>query len=80
MWVLDREHNIQTFVIIISGMLLPKNSKNQKKQSVQLFCQKNREFSFFHFQSWYSHGISLENGNFKAYFHTRLRLVWKYAP
>ena len=75
----DTERDVKPILSDIPGMLSQKNSKNQKKQSVQLFCQKNHEFSFFHFQSWYSHGISLENGNFKADFHTRLRLVWKYA-
>ena len=79
MLIHDKEHGMEAILSAIHVSYFEKNSKNQKKQSVQLFCQKKREFSFFHFQSWNFHGISLENGNFKAYFHTRLRLVWKYA-
>ena len=65
------QRDVQAISSEIPGMLFRKNSKNQKKQSVQLFCQKNREFSFFHFQSWYSHGISLENETFGTLLSTR---------
>ena len=79
LWYSQIEGDVQAISSEIPGMLSWKNSKNQKKQSVQLFCQKNSEFPIFCFQSCVSSIISLENGSFKANFYTRLRLVKKYA-
>ena len=44
-----KECDIQAILSITTGMLLRKNSKNQKKQSVQLFCQKTVNFPSFAF-------------------------------
>ena len=38
----ETEHDTQTTLGVLSGMLFRKNGKNQKKQSVQLFCLKNQ--------------------------------------
>ena len=38
----ETEHDTEAIISIISGMLFRKNGKNQKKQSVQLFCLKNQ--------------------------------------
>ena len=46
------EHDTQTTLGVLSGMLFRKIGKNQKKQSVQLFCQKTSEFPVFRLKSW----------------------------
>ena len=38
----ETEHDTQTTLGVLSGMLFRKNGKNQKKQSVQLFCLQNQ--------------------------------------
>ena len=38
----ETEHDKQATITVISGMLFRKTGKNQKKQSVQLFCLKNQ--------------------------------------
>ena len=38
----ETENDTQTTLGVLSGMLFRKNSKNQKKQSVQLFCLQNQ--------------------------------------
>ena len=38
----ETEHDKKATLTVISGMLFRKNGKNQKKQSVQLFCLKNQ--------------------------------------
>ena len=38
----ETEHDKKAIITVITGMLFRKNGKNQKKQSVQLFCLKNQ--------------------------------------
>ena len=53
----ETEHDKKATLTVISGMLFRKNGKNQKKQSVQLFCLKNQWISH---SSTFNLGIPME--------------------